>query len=68
MIFLAKIGVVKVHMFRKARRVAIFAGVCLAVVLTPPDPVSWSLMAVPMILLYEVGILACAMMEKKDTG
>lgn len=68
MIFLAKIGIVKVGMFRRARRVAIFAGVCLAVVLTPPDPVSWALMAVPMILLYEVGILACAMMEKKDTG
>jgi sec-independent protein translocase protein TatC len=68
MIFLSKIGIVKVGMFRRARRIAIFAGVCLAVVLTPPDPVSWSLMALPMILLYEIGILACAVMEKKDVG
>jgi Tat protein translocase TatC len=65
MIFLAKIGVVDVNGFRKARRVAIFAGVCLAVVLTPPDPFSWSLMAAPMILLYEVGILACKLIERR---
>jgi len=39
--------------------------VILAVVLTPPDPFSWSLMAAPMILLYEVGILACKFLEPK---
>jgi sec-independent protein translocase protein TatC len=65
MIFLAKIGIVDVQGFRKARRVAIFVGVCLAVVLTPPDPFSWSLMAAPMILLYEVGIVACRFLERR---
>lgn len=65
MIFLAKIGVVDVNGFRKARRVAIFVGVILAVILTPPDPFSWSLMAVPMILLYEVGILACRILTRR---
>jgi len=64
MVFLAKIGVVDARKLRKVRRMAIFVGVCLSVVLTPPDPVSWSLMAVPMILLYEVGILACSLMER----
>src|SRR5690606_20381032 len=51
---------------RRARRGAIFAGVCLAVVLTPPDPFSWSLMAVPMILLYELGILVCQLLSRSE--
>ena len=59
MIFLNKIGVVDVAMMRRMRRVSVFIGVCLAVVLTPPDPFSWSLMALPMIILYEIGILLC---------
>lgn len=64
MIFFAKIGAVDVAMFRKARRLAIFIGVCLSVVLTPPDPFSWALMAVPMILLYELGIWICSLVQK----
>jgi Tat protein translocase TatC len=59
MLFFARIGVVNVQMLRRKRRIAIFVGVVLAVILTPPDPFSWSLMAVPMFLLYEVGIIAC---------
>lgn len=65
MIFLTKIGVVDVATYRRVRKFAIFGGVCLAVVLTPPDPFSWSLMAAPMLVLYEVGILACQLMERK---
>src|SRR5690606_20241615 len=66
MVFLNKIGLVSVHIYRRARRGAIFAGVCLAVVLTPPDPFSWSLMAVPMILLYELGILVCQLLSRSE--
>jgi Tat protein translocase TatC len=65
MVFLSKIGIITVDGFRKFRKPAIFIEVVLAVVLTPPDPFSWSLMAVPMVLLYEVGILASKLMEKK---
>ncbi len=65
MIFLSKIGIVDVATFRRVRKIAIFIGVCLAVVLTPPDPFSWSLMAAPMIVLYEVGILTCGLVERK---
>ncbi|MEM7232484.1 MAG: twin-arginine translocase subunit TatC [Planctomycetota bacterium] len=62
MVFAFKIGVVDVSLYRRARRISIFVGVCLAVVLTPPDPFSWCLMAMPMILLYEVGILICSIL------
>ncbi len=65
MVFFTKIGVVNVPTFRRVRRLAIFACICLAVVLTPPDPFSWSLMAAPMILLYELGIWICQFFEPK---
>ena len=65
MVFLTKIGIINVAGLRKARRMAIFVGVILAVVLTPPDPFSWSLMAAPMILLYEFGIVICGFLEGK---
>jgi Tat protein translocase TatC len=65
MIFLSKVGILSVEAYRKARRISYFIGVCLAVVLTPPDPFSWSLMALPMLLLYEVGILACRVLERR---
>jgi Tat protein translocase TatC len=66
MIFLAKIGVTNVPIYRKFRRVAIFIGVCLAVILTPPDPFSWILMAIPMVFLYEVGILTCTFLARRE--
>jgi len=66
MIFVVKIGVVDVATLRRMRRISIFVGVCLAVVLTPPDPFSWALMALPMVVLYEVGILCCDLMTKKQ--
>lgn len=65
MVFLARIGVADVATFRRSRKVSIFAGICLAVVLTPPDPFSWSLMAAPMILLYELGIWVSRLIEVK---
>jgi sec-independent protein translocase protein TatC len=68
MVFFFKIGVVDVPGYRRMRRMAIFIAVVLAVVLTPPDPFSWALMAVPMVLLYEVGILACRMLSRRAAG
>ena len=65
MVFLAKVGIVDVSLFRRARRISIFISLCLAVVLTPPDPFSWSLMIVPMIILYELGIIVCQFLTKK---
>ena len=62
MVFVYKIGAVDVSLFRRARRIAIFVGVFLAVILTPPDPFSWGLMAIPMVLLYELGIIVCSML------
>jgi sec-independent protein translocase protein TatC len=57
MIFLVKLGVVTPETLAKNRRFAIVLAFIVAAFLTPtPDAFNQTLMAVPMILLYELGI------------
>lgn len=55
--FLAKMGVVTPQLLRKKRKYAILMTFVLAAILTPPDVVTQCMMAGPLIILYEVGIL-----------
>jgi sec-independent protein translocase protein TatC len=48
-------------MLRKGRKVAALGVLVLAGVLTPPDVASQVLIAVPLYVLYEAGILLCAL-------
>ena len=58
MLFLERIGVFTVEDYRSKRRFAILIMVIAAAVLTPgPDVFSQLMLAVPMIALYELGIL-----------
>jgi sec-independent protein translocase protein TatC len=63
--FLARLGLVTAASLRKKRKYAILIIFITAAVLTPPDPFTQSLMAVPMIILYEVGIVVARMFGKK---
>lgn len=54
--FLARLGLVTASGLRKSRKYAILIIFITAAILTPPDVFTQSLMAGPMILLYEVGI------------
>ena len=55
--FLAKLGVVNAKMLSKKRRYAILIIFVVAAILTPsPDAISQILMAVPLMVLYEVSI------------
>jgi len=57
MFFLAKIGIVNAKMLSKQRRYAILVIFIVAAVLTPsPDALSQILMAIPLMVLYEVSI------------
>jgi len=62
---LGQIGVVNVQMLRKGRRYAIVIAFVTAAVLTPPDLISQIGLGVPIVLLYELSILAVFMIEKK---
>ena len=54
--FLAKMGIATRDRMRKGRRYALLLGFILAAILTPPDPLSQLLMALPLIVLYEISI------------
>lgn len=53
-------GILTAALLRRWRKGAVPAVLLLAAVLTPPDVVSQLVVAVPLYLLYEAGILACA--------
>ena len=63
--FLSRMGVITAQMMRKVRRYAILGIFIVAAILTPPDVVSQLLMAMPMLLLYEISILVAAAFGRK---
>jgi sec-independent protein translocase protein TatC len=64
--FLAKIGILTPKVLVKYRKYAIVAIVIVASILTPsPDPFSTIIVAVPMLVLYEVGILVARVVYRK---
>lgn len=67
MLFLQKISVFQVSDYRAKRRLAVLAIAFLAMVLTPtPDPMSMLMMMLPMLALYELGIVLCILTREKD--
>lgn len=56
-LFLTKIHIVTPHFLIKKRRHAIVFIFVIAAILTPPDVVTQCLMAGPLLVLYEIGIL-----------
>ena len=62
---LARVGLVTAKGLGEKRRYAIVGVFVFAAVVTPPDVVSQLSLAVPMVLLYEVSILAARMAERK---
>jgi len=56
--FLAKIGVIDAQLLSRYRKHAILIIIIIAAIITPtPDPFNQLLIAIPMYLLYELGIL-----------
>lgn len=64
-VLLIWIGVVDVAYLRKIRPYVIVGCFVVGMVLTPPDIFSQTLLAVPMWLLFEVGILAGSVVRKR---
>ena len=58
-------GLVTAKMLRAGRRYAIVAVFVVAAVLTPPDPISQLMLAIPICLLYEVSIWCVWLMERR---
>jgi sec-independent protein translocase protein TatC len=66
MILLGRVGVVRRQVLARNRRYAILAITIVAAVLTPtPDAFNLALMAVPLYLLFEIGLLGMGMSGKE---
>ena len=65
LVLLAKVGIVSAAGLRSKRRYAIVIAFIAAAILTPPDVISQVLLAVPIMVLYEISILCAALIEKK---
>jgi sec-independent protein translocase protein TatC len=60
MLFMERLGIFDVEMYTQNRRMAIFIiAVIAAFISVAPDPISIAVLAIPMVLLYEFGILLC---------
>ena len=55
--FLARIGVLKPEWLSSKRSIAIIVAFIAAAIITPPDPITQVILAIPLILLYELSIL-----------
>jgi sec-independent protein translocase protein TatC len=65
---LSMLGVVTPQFLSKNRKYAILINFIIAAVLTPtPDVVNQSLMAGPLIILYEIGIICARVFGRKKT-
>ena len=62
---LCRVGILSVETLKKGRRYAIVGMFIFAAVITPPDVISQIGLAVPMLLLYEISILAAVWMAPK---
>ena len=63
MTLLGLAGMISSKVMAKGRRYAIVAVVVVAAVVTPPDPISQLMLAVPMVLLYEISIWCVRLIE-----
>ena len=58
-------GLVRAKTLRRARKPIIVLCFLLAAIITPPDPLSQIIVAVPLLLLFELSIALCALLEKR---
>ena len=64
--FLAKLGVVSVEFLKKNRKYAILVFFTGSAFITPPDVVTQVMMALPLMILYEISIVGARVFGKKQ--
>jgi sec-independent protein translocase protein TatC len=63
---LTRVGIVSAASIAAKRRYAIVGIFIVAAVLTPPDIVSQLTLAIPMLLLFEISVLLCRLIERNQ--
>ena len=64
--FMAKLGIVSVEFLKKNRKYALLLFFAGAAILTPPDVVTQIMMALPLMVLYEISIVGARIFGKKS--
>lgn len=64
--FLAKLGLVNPVILRRFRKYALIVTLILGAIFTPPDPISQVLVAMPLLLLYELSIHIAVVVERRQ--
>ena len=63
--FLARIGLLKPEWLSRKRAIAVIFAFIVAAVITPPDPITQCLLAIPLIILYEMSILLAKLVYRR---
>ncbi len=63
--FMAKLGLVSVDFLKKNRKYALLLFFAGAAILTPPDVITQVMMALPLMVLYEISIIGARIFGKK---
>ena len=65
-VLLVKSGLVSVQKLRSARGYVVVGAFVIAAIVTPPDVISQFMLAVPLCVLYEVGLLVASRMKPSE--
>ena len=65
LVLLSAVGLVSSKQLRGARRYAFVGSFILGALLTPADPISQVMMALPLVLFYELGVLLAQLFENR---
>jgi sec-independent protein translocase protein TatC len=65
-VLLVRAGLVSVQKLKQVRPYVIVGAFVIAAIVTPPDVMSQLLLAIPLCLLYEVGLLVAPLFVKAD--
>jgi sec-independent protein translocase protein TatC len=63
---MAKLGIVSIDFLKKNRKYALLLFFAGAAILTPPDVITQVLMAMPLMVLYEISIIGAKIFGKKN--
>lgn len=65
--FLSKLGLITPTFMRKYRKIALVIVLILSAIITPPDVISQVIVAIPIMMLYEISIFISAFVTKRET-
>ncbi len=65
LVALGRIGIIHADLLRRVRRYVVVGIFVAAAILTPPDALTQTLLALPLIVLYEVSIILVSLMQRR---